>query len=129
MSIVCDSYWWINIKYWRWTRFLDDRDDRFPITYHENNIVLVSIRKEGFAEASYNLARYKSENNFVLTIKIIRTLKLLCWTAMLKFFVALLSTFECFTQIISDGSTKLFLNRYLAQFLYIRCSKKSSRIF
>ena len=48
----------------------------FPIIYHDNNIVLVSIWKEDFVEASNNLARYRSENNFVLIIKIIRTLKL-----------------------------------------------------
>jgi len=63
---------------------------------------IIARKENGFAEVSKNLARYRSENNFVWIIKIIRMLKLVA--RMLKLFAASINVLRNYF----DGSTKLF---------------------
>jgi len=54
------------------------------------------MEKNGFAEMSKNLARYRSENNFV-GFKTMEDVPLVVKTGMLKLFAALSSTLKCST--------------------------------
>jgi len=70
--------------------------------------------ERSFAEIFKNLARYKSENNFVRLLKLYRMLELV---ARMSKLLQHCSSYLSFLHNYFDGPTRLFSDLYLAKFV------------